>query len=1114
MTVTQIELAQIVAQASSFSELLQNQLSKLDAIQVSEQQISAKRLAHWCEVVAQGNWKKFLLRLQWDELDIEVVRYVLGGQPQANIQALPSWAETLREIIQTTSSFKFQNVTQYPSQTEILKSKLPITPENPLPFEDVLLPAISVARQKLLTRLGACSLSPSNLPLEQLSETAYFSLERSLLQKLINLCGKTLEFEFSHSRPIGYSLLELLMGEVQSNNTKVYYNTFVDKLLQDGLLAFFQKYPVLGRLVATVIDFWVEATVEFLQRLKTDICEIQQIYNHSTEVGKATDIKLSLSDPHNCGRSVIILTFESGMKLVYKPRNLELEVAYSKLLEWCNQQAIPLSFKVLKVLNRRNYGWVEYVEQQPCKEEAEAQRFYQRAGMLLCLLYTLRTNDCHHENLIANGEHLVLVDMETLMQHQAKPIADHQLLTEADTTVKEIFSNSVLRTGLLPYWVFDKDKRISYDISGLGSVSPQEIPWRSQRLKFVNTDDMHLVYETVTKPVAGNVPTMKGVALCPNDYLEELVSGFKQMYRFLTEKRDALLATDSPLTIFQGLQARFIFRATHIYGFVLQNTLVPEFLRHGIDRSIELDILSRAFVVTQDNKPNAWAILQAETRAMEQLDIPYFEVNTDSADLSVGLEQPIKNYLKERSYNEVITQLQKLNETDLAQQVAIIQGAFYARVAQTPESAQETRRQEGNKDYSQINPLTKEQLLQEASRIAQEIQKHAIVGADGSIHWIGLSYVINAQRFQFQPLGNSIYEGNFGIALFLAALDYVRGTTQFHDLVLGALQSLRNFLDTPDTNSLQRLTQQIGIGAGTGVASMIYSLVRISQFLADTKLLEDARRFANLITPQVIAADQSFDVTTGTAGGILGLLALYNQTGEPGVLDKAICCGQHLLKNRISIDDCPRAWKTIAEKPSAGLSHGTAGIALALLHLYGTTHDKDYLEAACEGIAYEHSIFSKAAQNWPDYRAIAQRNGQFKFMASWCNGAPGIGLARLGGLSILNTEEIHQDVEVALQATINHSLQDVDFLCCGNFGRFEVLLVAAQKLSRPLLREIAQQRAACVIARAEQIGAYELFTDLPKQVFNLSFFQGTSGIGYELLRLAYPERLPSVLLWE
>jgi lantibiotic modifying enzyme len=128
--------------------------------------------------------------------------------------------------------------------------------------------------------------------------------------------------------------------------------------------------------------------------------------------------------------------------------------------------------------------------------------------------------------------------------------------------------------------------------------------------------------------------------------------------------------------------------------------------------------------------------------------------------------------------------------------------------------------------------------------------------------------------------------------------------------------------------------------------------------------------------------------------------------------------------------------------------------------------------------------------------------------------AKNIGLGRLGGLSILETSEIHQDIEVALQTTQKYDLQGVDHLCCGNLGRCEVLLLAAQKLSRPELLTIAQQRAGWVVARAKQAGGYQLFPNLPNHVFSPDFFGGTAGIGYELLRLAYPEVLPSVLLWE
>jgi type 2 lantibiotic biosynthesis protein LanM len=417
-------------------------------------------------------------------------------------------------------------------------------------------------------------------------------------------------------------------------------------------------------------------------------------------------------------------------------------------------------------------------------------------------------------------------------------------------------------------------------------------------------------------------------------------------------------------------------------------------------------------------------------------------------------------------------------------------------------------------NQERITPVENEQLFTAAQTIAKEIQTHAIKEVDGSVYWIGLDYIPNVERFQFQPLNGSLYSGNCGIALFLAALDYVGGSSQFHDLAMDALHYTCKILHTPDAELTQRFTKNIGIGGASGLGSILYALVKISSFLKEPILIEDAQRFANLITLDLIAADRALDVLGGAAGGLLGLLALYEKTTQQSVLEQAIACGQHLLEHRISIAGSPRSWKTFAEQPLTGFSHGAAGIAYALLRLYAVTQDNAYLEAACEGIAYEHSVFSRSAANWPDFRTFNQANGQAGFGVSWCHGAPGIGLARLGGLAILETDEILQDIEVALQTTQKYGLQGVDHLCCGNLGRCEVLLLAAQKLGRPELRYAAQNRATWVVNKAQQSGGYQLFANLPNHVFSPSFFQGISGIGYELLRLAFPETLPSVLLWE
>lgn len=1114
-TTTQSDISQIVSQASFLFERLSDEHIPENFTQVNEEEANT-RLAHWCKVVAEGDWEKFQKRVEWDGWNIERVRQVLGTVPVLDSQALPNWATTLTEIVQTVSEFSLNDI-----------SPSPIAPENPYPFEDVLLPLIFVARQKLLKRLGSASLSPDYLPLKVLIEPAYLSMEEALLQRLSKISAKVLEFEFSHSRPLGQNLLNLVIKKAEGKSSKSQYNAFVQRLLSEGMLAFFQKYPVLGRLIATTIDFWVEATGEFLERLNADLSLIQQAFKPSEpiegqiirkEPGKVIEIKSTLSDLHNQGRSVIALTFESSLKVIYKPKNLGLEVTYGQLLEWCNEKfsaeikqgldRLALPFKVIKVLNQGTYGWVEYVEQQPCEEEGAAQRFYTRAGMLLCLLYILGANDCHSDNLIACGEHFVLVDMETVMQHEASSITD--ILDESALLVatNQLF-DSVLHTGMLPMWEFGVNRSIAYDISALGNVDIQPTPIPMPVWRFINTDDMQQGYEKIHTHLAANIPVLNGVALSPNNYIHELVTGFEQMYRFLMKQRKALLAPDSPLAAFGSQQVRFLFRPTKVYSKVLYNkAMAPEFLRHGLSWSMEVDILSRAFLTAED-KPKAWQILSAELKAMGQLDIPYFSATADSDALPLSPEQIIPEYFKAPCLSKALTKLQQLDETDLAQQVAIIQLAFYARVARA-EPTDLGNSTAGDIGKYPTSLLTSEQLLQQAQNIAVEIQDRAITGADGSLSWINLTFVPSALRFQVMPLGYSLYDGNCGIALFLAALAKVTRNTQFRDLALRAIQPLQKFLQTSDTQTAQSAAKDMGIGGGTGVASIIYSLVKISQFLELPQLYEDAQTAANLMTRELIAADDKFEIVWGSAGAILGLLALYQKTENSAVLERAITCGQHLL------DYCHQAYilKTATPKPMTGFSHGAAGIAYSLLRLYAVTQDSAYLNAARNAIVYEDSFFNPTALNWQETSVVYESASPSAFWSSWCHGAPGIGLGRLGGVSIYQTEQILTDIEVALRTTHKTGLQDVDHLCCGNLGRTEVFLVAGQKLNSPQWYQTARELAAMVVQRATPTGKYQLFGGMPESVFSPCFFQGSAGIGYQLLRLAYPEALPSVLLWE
>lgn len=1114
------DLATIIARASSLRERLNDRIIANESLD-SDRTESDARLERWCQVVAGGDWAQFQKRLQWDGLTLDRVRHLLATSPSPDLQELPPWAKTLQLTIEYA---KACGLPSSPPPTEeacwLSRCPQPLDPEQPLLFEEILLPLLTAAREQL--RLALETIPIATTPLDCIAEPAYLALERGLLQQLTKLFGKTLFAEFSSFRPLGQSLLALVTRTTHEQPKKVHYTAFVRHLCQDGLLGFFQKYPVLAKLAAIQIDFWVEATIEFLQRLQQDFTVIHSYFRQqepgSQTKGKNLDrviaIEPFLSDPHNNGRSVISIAFASGLKLIYKPKDLGLEAAYARFLEWCNQNGNLLPLKALKVLSRQSYGWVEYVEHLPCESDAAARRYFKRAGMILCLLYALDGTDCHYENLIACGEHPVLIDLETLMHHDTRLMEENLEEDSAQMQASQTLFASVLQTGMLPRWRFGKDERVAYDLSGLGS-NAAPIVTTKKLWKQINTDEMHLAYQKVTQPLTQNIPQLGGKPIAASDFLEDLVAGFEQMYGFLIEQREHLLAESGPLAILKAQSVRFVFRDTYVYGATLRNALRPELMHDGLDRSIELDVLARAFLVTPE-KPEDWSVLHSELAALERSDVPYFGTQTSSTSLQHGLKQPLNQYFSKSSYDRVCDRLQHLNPADLAQQVAIIAGAFAARTA----TMSDGRNHAGSptsttQDLSSIRPLTPRQLVREADRLAQDIQNKSFYREAGGVSWIGLSYQPKAERFHLKVLGNHLYDGNCGIALFLGALDYVRSSTEYRPVVLGALQSLRKFLQDANPEQRRHFSQRTGLGGAVGLGSIVYSLTKLSTFLQDETLLADAQQLADSISPGMIAADRSLDVLSGTAGALLGLLALHKQLPRAAILAKAEACGQHLIQQQ---DRGSGAWKNFADRPLTGFSHGAAGIAYGLLRLYAATQNSTYLTAAKAGLDYERRVFSPEAGNWPDLRTFQTVSGTPRYTTSWCHGAPGIGLARLGALSIIDAAidaaPLQADIQVALQTTQKLGLSSVDNLCCGNFGRMELRLLASQILDRPELRTIVRQQAAVVANRAAQTGSYRLFANLPDRAFSPGFFQGTAGIGYGLLRLAYPERLPSVLLWE
>jgi lantibiotic modifying enzyme len=395
--------------------------------------------------------------------------------------------------------------------------------------------------------------------------------------------------------------------------------------------------------------------------------------------------------------------------------------------------------------------------------------------------------------------------------------------------------------------------------------------------------------------------------------------------------------------------------------------------------------------------------------------------------------------------------------------------------------------------------------LEEASSLEDQILSQARRTPDGEVIWL---HPRSFGEGASQPvrLGPNLYNGVTGVALFLAAMEHVGPREGRRDCILSALASVRRQLRGEGRDPRHPL------GGFTGLGGYIYGFALIGRWLGEPELIEDAAEIAALITPDRIAADDALDVMSGCAGAALALLALDRAAPDTvhgrTPVERAVACGEHLLARRVETEAGHQAWPCNGKSPRCGFAHGAAGIANSLTRLFECTGETRFRDAAEEGVAFEHRHYDREHRNWPLLGAPGLR-----FRTSWCNGAPGIALGRLGMLA-LGGELLRQDLRVALDTTSACSTLPIDALCCGNMGRSEILLQAHEALGDGRLLAAAEATASRAVLRSrERDGRYSWLGNGDERFFS-TFFTGAAGVGYSLLRLARTSLLPCVLALE
>src|SRR5262249_30080925 len=124
-----------------------------------------------------------------------------------------------------------------------------------------------------------------------------------------------------------------------------------------------------------------------------------------------------------------------------------------------------------------------------------------------------------------------------------------------------------------------------------------------------------------------------------------------------------------------------------------------------------------------------------------------------------------EGYFHRPSYRECTSRIERLSEADLATQVEMIRGSIYCKVATVHDESAATP----SNEMRASTAVDLEELAAEARAIAKQLCDRAMLGQRGEMDWLGVSYYHKVAGFQVKLIGDNLFDGRCGVALFLAA---------------------------------------------------------------------------------------------------------------------------------------------------------------------------------------------------------------------------------------------------------------------------------------------------------------------------------------------------------
>ena len=717
----------------------------------------------------------------------------------------------------------------------------------------------------------------------------------------------------------------------RAKDEKKQFAEFLKKSLgtKEDLVSFYESYPVATRVATVRTLFMIKNYSDILKHLDKDYKEIEKFLGKETLA--LTDISLSTGDSHAQGNSVSILKFEDK-KLIYKPKDLSINKAFEGFVDWYVKKSGMPAVKIPEGIYKDTYAYNEFVEKGFCRSDEEVERFYTRYGYLVAICYLLNINDLHLENIVANGEHPVIIDMETLFQMPAQ-IAEESAHFDM---VRRLETQSVAASMLLPKQMQfgGKDKVNLSAFNGTGGELSQEL------LTPQNVDTANFHYENKKGRFLGgnNIPQYsEDKDVDGTKYSLIIIEAFEQFMRFILDNKEEAL---NALELFKGKKVRALLKSTERYASMIRYADHPNY---NSDMKYRERLMMNIWAYPYRDK----RVIKSEMNDLLFNDIPIFFTYTDSADVIDSRGNEYTGFYKESGYEVSRRKLQNLSKEEIELQktimmlsLGIMDPFLNKRIGRT----------------GMVQEAKEVHYIVQAKNIADELMKKAYVKED-KCSFINLDCNKN-EHWGLSACSLDLYGGLSGIAVVY--LELYRATNEkryldfYHMLIRSAISQIK----------ISGMTC-----AFTGRLSPIYPMILEKKYLntvCDIDYIKETVKLLNDLKDERMEKYEQHDYLAGTAGIIRILTLVGEYFPEAELADETI--------DKYTAHALKRIEKEHEEgKTKAGMAHGISGMMYGLVS--GGKYDASKVKSLLD---YEYHVGIKPEN---DYK--------------WCWGYPGMIQARI-----------------------------------------------------------------------------------------------------------------------